>query len=41
MIEVNRALYLDEESLRPLPGRIEALSKAVQRLAAWVAESLP
>lgn len=41
MIEVNRALYLDEDSLRPLPGRIEALSKAMQRLAAWIAETLP
>jgi len=41
MIEVNRALYLDEESLRHLPGRIETLSKAVQRLAAWLTESLP
>jgi N-formylglutamate deformylase len=41
MIEVNRALYLDEGSLRPLPGRIEALSKAMRQLAAWIAETLP
>jgi len=40
MIEVNRALYLDEDSLRPLPGRIEALSKAVQRVAAWIAATV-
>jgi N-formylglutamate amidohydrolase len=41
MIEVNRALYLDEESLRPLPGRVEAVSKAMRRLAAWIVSNLP
>jgi N-formylglutamate deformylase len=41
MIEVNRALYLDEATLRPLPGRVEALSKAMRRLAAWIADTLP
>jgi N-formylglutamate deformylase len=33
MIEVNRALYLDEETLQPLPGRIEKLRTAFARLA--------
>jgi N-formylglutamate deformylase len=33
MIEVNRALYLDEESLQPLPKRIAKLQKAMVRLA--------
>lgn len=41
MIEVNRALYLDEESLTPIPGRVEAISKAMARLAAWITETLP
>jgi N-formylglutamate amidohydrolase len=41
MIEVNRALYLDEASLQPIPGRVEALAKAMGRLAAWIAETLP
>ena len=41
MIEVNRALYLDEDSLRPLPGRLEALSKAMRRLSAWISDILP
>jgi N-formylglutamate amidohydrolase len=34
MIEVNRGLYLDEETLAPLPGRMEKLSKALGKLAA-------
>ena len=34
MIEVNRALYLDEDTLLPLPGRVEKLRKALSRLAA-------
>jgi N-formylglutamate deformylase len=38
MIEVNRALYLDEESLEPLPGLVEKLSKAMAKLAAFVLE---
>jgi N-formylglutamate amidohydrolase len=33
MIEVNRALYLDERTLEPLPGRIQKLRKAMVRLA--------
>jgi N-formylglutamate deformylase len=33
MIEVNRALYLDEATLRPLPGRIEKLRSAFFKLA--------
>jgi N-formylglutamate amidohydrolase len=41
MIEINRALYLDETTLLPIPGRVEALNKAMGRLAAWIAESLP
>jgi N-formylglutamate deformylase len=41
MIEVNRALYLDEGTLEPIPGRIEALSKAMGKLAAWITEILP
>ena len=41
MIEVNRALYLDEDTLQPLPGRVEALSKAMAKLAAWITETLP
>lgn len=41
MIEVNRALYLDEAALKPIPGRVEALNKAMGRLAAWIAETLP
>jgi N-formylglutamate amidohydrolase len=41
MIEVNRALYLDEDTLQPIPGRIEALSKAMGRLAVWLTETLP
>jgi N-formylglutamate amidohydrolase len=41
MIEVNRALYLDETTLQPLPGRIEALAKAMRRLAAWISLNLP
>lgn len=41
MIEVNRALYLDEDSLTPIPGRVEAISKAMSRLAAWILETLP
>lgn len=41
MIEINRALYLDDDALQPLPGRIEAIAKAMGRLAAWIAENLP
>ena len=41
MIEVNRALYLDEATLQPIPGRVEALNKAMGRLAAWISENLP
>jgi N-formylglutamate amidohydrolase len=41
MIEVNRALYLDEETLAPLPGRVEAISKAMSELAGWILETLP
>ncbi|HKP94713.1 MAG TPA: N-formylglutamate amidohydrolase [Fibrobacteria bacterium] len=41
MIEVNRALYLDEATLEPIPGRVEAISKAMAKLAAWIAENLP
>ncbi len=41
MIEVNRALYLDEESLAPIPGRVEAISKAMSKLAAWILQTLP
>jgi N-formylglutamate deformylase len=37
MIEVNRALYLDEETLEPLPKRIPRLQKAMVRLARMVA----
>lgn len=33
MIEINRALYLDEETLAPLPGRIPRLREAMVRLA--------
>jgi N-formylglutamate deformylase len=33
MIEVNRALYLNEDTLEPIPGRIETLSKAMRILA--------
>ena len=40
MIEINRALYLDEDSLEPIPGRVEAISKAMARLAAWISENL-
>lgn len=41
MIEVNRALYLDEESLSPIPGRVEAISKAMSELAGWILATLP
>jgi N-formylglutamate amidohydrolase len=41
MIELNRALYLDEETLEPIPGRLESISKAMSRLAAWIVENLP
>jgi N-formylglutamate deformylase len=41
MIEVNRALYLDEDTQTPLPGRVEAISKAMGKLAAWIADTLP
>lgn len=41
MIEVNRALYLDEAALQPIPGRVEAINKAIGRLAAWISENLP
>lgn len=41
MIEVNRALYLDEETLSPIPGRVEAISEAMAKLAAWILASLP
>ncbi|HLP41882.1 MAG TPA: N-formylglutamate amidohydrolase [Fibrobacteria bacterium] len=33
MIEVNRALYLDERTLEPLSGRIQKLRKAMARLS--------
>jgi N-formylglutamate amidohydrolase len=33
MIEVNRDLYLDEETLQPIPGRIERLRQAFSALA--------
>ncbi len=36
MIEVNRALYLDEESLEPIPGRVAKLSKAMGQLASAI-----
>ena len=41
MIEVNRALYLDEATQLPIPGRVEALAKAMARLAGWIIETLP
>lgn len=41
MIEINRALYLNEETLEPIPGRVEAISGAMARLAAWIVENLP
>jgi len=34
MIECNRALYLDEVTLQPLPGRIETLAEITQSIAA-------
>lgn len=37
MIEVNRALYLDEDTLQPLPKRISKLQKAMVRLARMLA----
>ncbi len=40
MIEINRRLYLDEETLEPIPGRVEAISKAMIKLAAWITENL-
>lgn len=36
MVEVNRALYLDEETLEPLPKRIQKLQKTMVRLARLV-----
>jgi N-formylglutamate deformylase len=39
MIEVNRALYLDEETLQPLPKRIAKLRKAMVRLARTLFET--
>lgn len=36
MIEINRALYLDEATLAPLPKRIAKLQKAMVRLARMV-----
>jgi N-formylglutamate deformylase len=41
MIEINRALYLDDGTLEPIPGRMEAISKAMARLAGWICETLP
>ena len=41
MIEVNRALYLDEVALAPIPGRVEAISKAMSKLAGWILANLP
>ncbi|MDB5104971.1 MAG: glutamine synthetase catalytic region [Fibrobacteres bacterium] len=41
MIEVNRALYFDEETQSPIPGRMEAISKAMAKVAAWITENLP
>ncbi len=35
MIEVNRALYLNEDSLTPLPGRVERIAKALGKLATF------
>jgi len=32
MIEINRALYLDEKTLEPLPGRIPRLQEGMERL---------
>jgi N-formylglutamate deformylase len=40
MIEVNRALYLDEGTLTPLPSRVEKLSKAMNQLGTWIFEKL-
>lgn len=37
MIEINRALYLNEETLEPLPKRIAKFRKSVVRLARLVA----
>lgn len=39
MIEVNRALYLDEATLLPLPGRIDILAAALGRLAEAISAS--
>jgi N-formylglutamate amidohydrolase len=39
MVEVNRALYLDEETLQPLPKRIAKLQKAMLRLARTLCEA--
>jgi N-formylglutamate deformylase len=41
MIEINRGLYLDEDTQTPLPGRVEAISKAMGKLAAWIVDALP
>ncbi len=36
MIEVNRALYLDESTALPIPGRIPKLNKALNRIVASI-----
>jgi N-formylglutamate amidohydrolase len=38
MIEVNRALYLDETNLTPLAGHMDILTKAMRKLAATALE---
>lgn len=40
MIEMNRALYLDEETLIPIPGRIEKIAQAMKKLAAFALANL-
>jgi N-formylglutamate amidohydrolase len=40
MIEINRGLYLDENTLQPIPGRVETISKAMAKLAAWICDNL-
>jgi N-formylglutamate amidohydrolase len=37
MIEINRALYLDEATLMPLPGRIPGIREAIAKLAVEIA----
>ena len=40
MIEVNRALYLDEETLIPIPGRIEKIAQSMKKFAAFALADL-